>query len=147
MRIGGELVEIVERAYDVEAATPAWLSAIRDAAGRAFGGHIATQAYTFAISKDGRFDLHEISSDPEWEELLRRAHSVTDTTIIRRLYLGGPINSVRTATSDRFARSPASRGCVSRSNVSPPTSPRLGGFGARSMRDVRRRISSRTLTP
>jgi DNA-binding CsgD family transcriptional regulator len=101
VRINGGLVEIVERAYDVALTTPGWLAGIREAAGRAFGEHIATQAYTFSVTAQGSFHLHDISSDSTWEELLRRAHSATDPEIIRRLYLRGPINSVRAAASDR----------------------------------------------
>ena len=101
MRINGGLVEIVERAYDVEAPTSAWLVGIREAADRAFGGHIATQAYTFSVTPEGRFHLHDISSDPTWEELLRRAHSAADPAIVRRLYLRGPIISLNAAASIR----------------------------------------------
>jgi DNA-binding CsgD family transcriptional regulator len=86
----------VERAYDVDTPTPAWLDAIRDAADRAFGEHIATQAYTFAVRKDGRFDLHGISSDPGWADLLRRAHQLAAPAVIRRIYLRGPVCALRT---------------------------------------------------
>jgi DNA-binding CsgD family transcriptional regulator len=101
VRINGGLVEIVERAYDVGVTTPVWLAGIREAAGRAFGEHIATQAYTFSVTAQGHFHVYDISSDPTWEELLRRAHSATDPELIRRLYLRGPIISVRAAASDR----------------------------------------------
>jgi DNA-binding NarL/FixJ family response regulator len=98
MEIVSSLVDVVERAYDVDAPALSWLEGIRLSADKSFGGHLAVQAYTFQLAGNGDFRLLDLSSEPEWADALRANHAAAGPALIKRLYLGGrPVSSLRSA--------------------------------------------------
>jgi hypothetical protein len=93
MPIAQKAIEVVERAYDVDAPIDSWLESIRRTAERAFGDHMASQAYTFAVSRRGAFELQSIASDPVHEAALRNCHIRAQPSVIRQMYLRGPVTN------------------------------------------------------
>jgi DNA-binding CsgD family transcriptional regulator len=93
MQLQPWMVRLVEQAYDVDAPTHSWLDSIRRTAERSFSDCMATAAYTFSVSREGAFQLHDIGADPAWEAALQRAHSGAGPSVIRALYLRGPVRS------------------------------------------------------
>jgi DNA-binding NarL/FixJ family response regulator len=87
------VIEIVERAYDVDAPEKAWLESVRQAAERSFPRLLAAQAYTYTLSPAGTFRFGEIASDPTIEAWMRSAHEAASPELIRKGYLGGAVTS------------------------------------------------------
>jgi DNA-binding CsgD family transcriptional regulator len=87
-------IEVVERAYDVNAPTHPWLDSIRRTAERSFPNLVAATAYAFSVSADGAFQFEDIGADPCWEDAMQRAHGGAGTSLIRQLYLRGAVVSI-----------------------------------------------------
>jgi DNA-binding CsgD family transcriptional regulator len=95
MRVGREVIGVVERAYDVDSPTSAWLEAIREAGVRAFGGETSTiTAHTFSMSPAGAVRVHEVAGSAQWERSIRRCHELARLPAFRGLYLGGPVQNL-----------------------------------------------------
>jgi hypothetical protein len=108
MLLTGSPIDIVERAYDVDASTSDWLEAIRTSAQNAFSGQLTVQAYTFEISPLGAFSLGNYATEPEYATGLTAVHACAGPEPIRRIYVGGSVTSVWTALGDP-RREPAYR--------------------------------------
>jgi DNA-binding CsgD family transcriptional regulator len=97
MEIVGSLVDLVERAYDVDPSS-SWLEGLRLSADKCFGGHLAVQAYTFHVAGNGAFRILDLASEPAWAGALRANHAAASPALIKRLYLGGkPVANLRSA--------------------------------------------------
>jgi DNA-binding CsgD family transcriptional regulator len=101
MRLIQTPIDILERAYEIETLTDPWLESLRRATERTFSELLAVQAYTFRVSGAGEFHLEAISSDAQWEALLRRAHALAAPEVIRQVYLRRPVQSVQRALVGR----------------------------------------------
>lgn len=99
MEVTKSVINVVERAYDVDSPAASWLEGIRQAAERSFCGQLAVQAYTFQIYGTGDFQLAEMASEPFWAESFRRLHAVGRPDVIRQIYLNGPVRSLCAALS------------------------------------------------
>jgi DNA-binding NarL/FixJ family response regulator len=97
MEIVGSLVDLVERAYDVDPPSSSWLEGIRLGADKCFGGHLAVQAYTFQVYGNGAFRILDLASAPAWAGALRANHAAASPALIKRLYLGKPVSNLRSA--------------------------------------------------
>jgi hypothetical protein len=100
MELTGPVVDVVERAYDVDASTPAWLEAVRVAAERSFSGQVLVQAYTFQVEAGGAVRLLDSACDLSWESGFRQFHMEARPETIRQCYLAGPVRSLWTAVKD-----------------------------------------------
>ncbi len=111
---GSRLLEIVERAYDVDAPERAWLESIRKAAEQAFPGALETQAYTYSLSPAGAFRFGQIASDAHYARWMRQSHDLASPAVLRQVYFCGPVTSVDQAIAsneeDAGAQCYASRG-------------------------------------
>ena len=97
MRLTGSAVDVVERAYDLDASTTEWLTGVRTAAERAFSGQLAANAFVFRASVDGTFTLLQNAPDIEMFESFKIFHAQARPEVIRRVYLSGPVSSLSAA--------------------------------------------------
>ena len=97
MRLTGSAVDVVERAYDLNASITDWLEGLRSSAERAFSGQLEAGVIVFRASVDGAFSLIHNTARPELFESFKIFHSLAPPETLRRIYFSGPVSSMCTA--------------------------------------------------